>query len=49
MEIGRYSNRCIHYYTGEIPEMVESVFKSMPVNNFADLGSGDGAFFIFII
>ena len=49
MEIGRYSNRCIHYYTGEIPEMVESVFKSMPVNNFADLGPGRWRVFIFII
>jgi len=43
MEIERYSNQCIHYYTGEIPEMIESVLKSRPVNDFADLGSGDGS------
>ncbi|MHB1441189.1 MAG: hypothetical protein ACYCXO_00385 [Candidatus Humimicrobiaceae bacterium] len=33
----------IHYYTGEIPEMVKFVFKSIPTENFADLGSGDGS------
>ena len=43
MEIKRYSNQYVHYYTGEVPKMVESVFKSMSVNNFADLGSGDGS------
>lgn len=43
MKLEKYSNQYIHYYTGETPEMVESIFKSMPVNNFADLGSGDGS------
>lgn len=33
----------IHYYTGEIPEMVKFVFKSIPIANFADLSSGDGS------
>ncbi len=43
MEIGRYSSKYIHYYTGEIPEMVSCVFKSLSVKDFADLGSGDGS------
>jgi 2-polyprenyl-3-methyl-5-hydroxy-6-metoxy-1,4-benzoquinol methylase len=43
MKLEKYSNQHIHYYTGEIPEMIESVFKSTPVNNFADLGAGDGS------
>jgi len=43
MEIGAYSTKYIHYYTGEIPWMVSLVFKSFAVENFADLGSGDGA------
>ena len=33
--------KCIHYYTREIPEKVKFVFKSIPIANFADLGSGD--------
>ena len=33
----------VHYYTGEIPGMVEFVFKSIPIANFADLSSGYGS------
>jgi hypothetical protein len=31
----------MHYYTGEIPKTVKFVFNSIPITNFADLGSGD--------
>jgi|SRR3989338_11063 len=43
MELEKYSNQYIHYYTDETLEMVESVFKTTIVNNFADLGAGDGS------
>jgi len=42
MEIGEYSNKYIHYYTGEVPEFVSFIFRDFPVDNFVDLGSGDG-------
>jgi len=42
-ELDRYSKRHIHYYTEEIPALIEEIFKNNKIKNVGDLGSGDGA------
>lgn len=34
----------MHYYSGDVPFLVEEVFKNNKIENFADLGCGDGPF-----
>ena len=43
MEIDKYSKKFIHYYSGDIPFLIEEIFKKNNIKNLADLGSGDGA------
>lgn len=43
MKLDKYSEKYIHYYTAEIPPLIEGIFKKYNIKNVADLGSGDGS------
>lgn len=43
MKFSKYSKKYIHYYDGEIPKMLESLFNNSRIKRMADLGAGDGA------
>ena len=42
MKLGEYSKKYIHYYSDDLPELIEDVFRQNKIKKFADLGSGDG-------
>lgn len=43
MDITKYSKKYIHYYTEQIPALIEYIFNTYNIKNFADLGCGDGS------
>ncbi|MFH2138261.1 MAG: class I SAM-dependent methyltransferase [Candidatus Omnitrophota bacterium] len=43
MKLEEYSKKYIHYYSDEVPELIEDTFKQRKIKRFADLGSGDGS------
>lgn len=42
MELSKYSKKYIHYYTGEVPVLVEKILDKCNIKSIADLGCGDG-------
>lgn len=43
MKLAEYSKKYIHYYSDELPALIEDIFKQNKIKKFADLGSGDGS------
>jgi len=43
MKLDEYSKKYIHYYSDDLPELIEVIFNRHTVKRFADLGSGDGS------
>lgn len=43
MKLDEYSKKYIHYYSDELPALIEDIFKKNKIKRFADLGSGDGS------
>ena len=43
MKLEVYSKKHIHYYSDNLPELIEDVFRKHMIKRFADVGSGDGS------
>jgi ubiquinone/menaquinone biosynthesis C-methylase UbiE len=43
MKLDEYSKKYIHYYSDELPALIEDTFKKNEIKSLADLGSGDGS------
>ena len=43
MKLVKYSKKYIHYYTDELPPLIENIFTKYSIKSVADLGAGDGS------